>query len=62
MNRYLAAAVLALLVLISAMSLKALTTHPVLANTANPVPPPSKPGGPWVAANTANPVPPPLPR
>jgi hypothetical protein len=60
MNRYLVAAVLALLVLISAMSLKALTTHPVLANTANPVPP--RPGGNWVAANTANPVPPTVPR
>jgi hypothetical protein len=51
MNRYLVVAVLALLVLVSAMSLKALTTHSVLANTSNPVPP-------WVAANTANPVPP----
>lgn len=53
MNKWLVVVVLALLVLTSAMGLKALTTHSTVANTTNPVPP-----SPWLSANTTNPVPP----
>jgi hypothetical protein len=49
MSKWLVVVVLALLVLTSAMSVKALT----LSNTGAPVPP-----SPWLAANTGAPVPP----
>ena len=52
MSKWLVVVVLALLVLTSAMGLKALST-PALANTTAPVPP-----TPWMLANTTAPVPP----
>jgi len=54
MNKWLVVIVLALLVLTSAMGLKALTTHSTsLANNGSPVPP-----SPWLSANNGSPVPP----
>jgi hypothetical protein len=52
MNRWLVVAVLAVLVLTSAMGLKALTTPQTLANTSAPMP-----ITPWMAANTSAPMP-----
>jgi hypothetical protein len=52
MSKLLVVVVLALLVLTSAMGLKALS-GPTLANTTAPVPP-----TPWMLANTTAPVPP----
>jgi hypothetical protein len=53
MNRWMVVALLVLLVLTSAMGLKALTTHNTLANTTGPMPP-----TPWLVANTTGPMPP----
>ena len=52
MNRWMVVALLVLLVLTSAMGLKALTTQ-TLANTTAPMPP-----TPWLVANTTAPMPP----
>ncbi len=54
MSKSLVVVVLALLVLTSAMGLKALATQPgVMANTSAPMPP-----TPWLLANTSAPMPP----
>ncbi len=55
MSKWLVVVVLALLVLTSAMGLKALATHQpsVMANTSAPMPP-----TPWLQANTSAPMPP----
>lgn len=53
MSKWLAVAVLALLVLTSAMGLKAVTTHALAANTGAPPPPAG-----WLVANTGAPPPP----
>jgi hypothetical protein len=52
MSRWLVVAVLVLLVLTSAMGLKAVATHSLLANTGAPMP-----ITPWLTANTGAPMP-----
>ena len=53
MSRWLVVAVLVLLVLTSAMGLKALTAHSISASTTAPMPP-----SPWLSASTTAPMPP----
>jgi hypothetical protein len=52
MSRWLVVAVLVLLVLTSALGLKAVVTHAQLANTGAPMP-----ITPWLATNTGAPMP-----
>lgn len=66
MYKWLAVVVLALLVLASAVGLRALSTHSVMASTSGPVPPDrwlASTSGPvppdrWLADSTSGPVPP----
>lgn len=53
MNKWLVVVILALLVLTSAMGLKAITTHWMSAQGGGPVPP-----TPWMSAQGGGPVPP----